>query len=146
VYYGPSPDAYHKKCNPSAASNPFYTRTSISSLFTSRRSSSASILSERRSSYQYGRRRCSDASILSDRRSSETDIKREVVFSPIHECNEEVSVSQYEMTSHLEDFTNTNYELGPSKSIEVVVEQVTECCMKLESLENKEADIIQQLS
>lgn len=140
MYCGPSPDKYLKKHNPSAASNPFYsTRTSIFSLVTSRRSSSASVLSERRPSYQYEKRRCLDASILSDR-SSGTDIKREVVFSPIYEHHEEVSVSQYEITSHLEKSTN---ELGPSKSIKAVVEQVTESCIKLKNLENMEVNIDQ---
>lgn len=97
-----------------ATINSFYsgTRTSIISLFT-RRSSSASVLSERRPSYQYGKR-CSDASIISGRRSSVVDYRREMAFSPINEHDEETSIPQYETTIHLENTTNT-IELEPSK-------------------------------
>ena len=67
-------------------SNPLYsTRTSISS----RRGSSVSVLSERRSSNQYGRR-CSDASTAALDSSNNHSLTRRVHFcTPIHEQNKE---------------------------------------------------------
>ena len=116
VCCGPRSDECSNRYDTSAASNPFYsTRTSTTSLY-SRRGSTASILSERRSSYQYGRR-CSDASIVNGRRGSEPTCRKEIVFSPIHEHNEDTQV-----ISHLESFTSTNY-LEKSKTEEIKDEE-----------------------
>ena len=72
----------------SLLSNPFYsTRSSVSSTI-GRRCSSASVLSERRTSYQYGRR-CSDVSVAEsgDYNNNDNNVRR-VQFSTIHELNE----------------------------------------------------------
>ena len=124
----PHSNGYNTRRDPSVASNPFYsTQTS------SRRGSSASILSERRSSYQYGRK-CSDASIVNGRRISETVCRREVVFSPIHEYNEEIQMT----ASNLESFTSTN-KLESSKNEDIKdendVRESIENAIKLESEE-----------
>ena len=114
---GPPSDAYNKRRIPTMASNPFYaTRTSVLSNF--RRGSSISVLSERRPSYQYGKR-CSDASIISDRREScsGTDFRKEMVFSPIHEHNEEMT--QCKATIHLENLASHKLEYLGSKEANV---------------------------
>ena len=57
-----SNDKMTSRCFPSQHSNPFYsTVVSVSSIF-GRRGSSASVLTERRSSYQYGGQQCSNVS------------------------------------------------------------------------------------
>ena len=78
----------------SAQSNPFYsTRASMSSVIAGRRGSSASVLSERRTSYQYGRR-CSDFSGGLDRDGAITNnhnLAKKVHFrTPTHEHNSEM--------------------------------------------------------
>ena len=120
---------YSSRRDHSVASNPFYSTHMSTS---SRRGSSASILSERRSSYQYGRK-CSDVSIVNGRRVSEATCRREIVFSPIHEYNEEI-----QMNSNLESFTSTN-KLEPSRSEDIKdesdIKKSTKNTIKLENEE-----------
>lgn len=111
VYCRSLSDGYH---NNSAVSNLFNsTRASISSYLSARRGSSVSVLSERIPSYHYGRQ-CSDsdASNTSSRRSTLTDFKRELF--PIDEHNEEMLLSQYDLTNHLKNVTGA-HELESSK-------------------------------
>jgi len=122
VYRG----SYTKRFNlPHQVSAVGYLVTSARSSFSSlveRRSSNTGLLSssERRPSFQT-RRRSSDSSIVSDnestvRSSSSNNYlpKREVMFSPIHEHDEdELSVSQIHesnnVTEHINSTTTTIY-------------------------------------
>lgn len=77
----------------SAQSNPFYsTRASLSSITAARRGSTVSILSERRTSYQYGRR-CSNVIVGLNRDGAITNhhsMAKKVNFStPAHEHSSE---------------------------------------------------------
>lgn len=122
--------------------------TQASSSAAARRSSSISVLSERQPFCRH-EKRCSDASIISNT-SNRTDFKREVVFPPIHEHNEDMLVSQYEMTCHLKNFASAN-ELERSK-YKVKGDggkfkpeyEATENFIKLECLENKQQASVSQ--
>ena len=92
----------------SPLSNPFYsTHTSVSSV-TGRRGSSASVLSERRTSYQYGRR-CSDVSVAPGNGNNIHNTKRVQFRSPIHE--------QYNVNRQLVDVNQSRKltEIEPSE-------------------------------
>ena len=94
----------------SAQSNPFYsTRASLPSIFAGRRSSSVSVLSERRTSYQYGTR-CTDVSVGLERGNAITDnhnLVRKVHFrTPTHE-HSGADMLAHHAVSHL-DVTQLN--------------------------------------
>ena len=116
-------------------------RLSFSSVL-ERRNSNASILSplERRPSFQT-RRRSSDSSILSDTgstarpSSSSNTCKREVMFSPIHEHNEdELSVSEV-LESH------SNYVTEDTNSSATAFVQFTEEPKTVTKLLYKSTDV-----
>ena len=79
------------QCIPSQHSNPFYsTVVSLSSIF-GRRGSSASVLTERRPSFQYGLR-CSNVGVTSDKYNN--NLAKKVHFcTPTHENNKNITIN-----------------------------------------------------